>query len=197
MLVADRAGYLPASMVTEEYRNTSFCTADATTNSFNSMLMCFYIDTALALLVLALGATGRAGPLVVWQALSLFSHGVFHLAQYVYGIPVPDHIDLVLYPAFTLAMLCGFGLGVTVGSPLHAFGVAAVLVVVQRTFVPPHYVFPFANTWIYTMATVMGVWRGVPPKSAVRYRRTPTSIHLPTCFHERIPACIHRNSLAH
>eukprot|EP00035_Acanthoeca_spectabilis_P016790 m.349698 g.349698 ORF g.349698 m.349698 type:complete len:254 (+) comp16577_c0_seq5:252-1013(+) len=156
MLWADRQGHI--DVVDVEYKKTSFCVTEETDGAIHSYKLCFYVDTAIAAFLLLMAASGRKSANIYGAAISVFSHGVFHMSQYVFGWPpLPSHIDVIIGPFFTLCMLLGFGYGNTVGNTAILIAMVAVLEAVRMMFVPIHYTFAYINGWIYAVATIAGV----------------------------------------
>lgn len=151
LVVADHKGYV--SVIDPEYKEAGFCVAEHQSNGFNSYQLCFFIDTAACLCLLFFkDASYALGPVC-----TIFFHGAFHMAQYVFGWPLPPTVGLVAYPVFTLAMVAGFGVGTKVGSKLTCVVVVLAIELFRRAFVPLAFDFAYANTWIYAIATAVGV----------------------------------------
>mmetsp|Transcript_35351 Transcript_35351/g.92458 ORF Transcript_35351/g.92458 Transcript_35351/m.92458 type:complete len:268 (+) Transcript_35351:133-936(+) len=166
MLLADHGGYI--SVLDPEYRKTGFCTATTDTHSFDSMELCFYIDTAATALILGKVALGANVKNAYGVCAALFVHGAFHLSQTWYGWPYPPVVDDVVHILFAMAFVGGFGIGRSVGNLFHFVAVVVAIELFRRAFVTLPFEFAYANAWIYaivgTVAAVEGA-RGEPPIS--------------------------------
>lgn len=153
---------------------------EETDGAIHSYKLCFYVDTAIAAFLLLMAASGRKSANTYGAAISVFSHGVFHMSQYVFGWPpLPSHIDVIIGPFFTLCMLLGFGYGNTVGNTTILIAMVAVLEAVRMMFVPIHYTFAYINGWIYAVATIAGVSIGRKANPMVRASQLSFSQSLP------------------
>ena len=170
MIAADHAGHF--TLIDAEYKATGFCRASAHSHGFDSYQLCFVVDTLGCVLLLALWWRGKHGSATVGPAASIFMHGAFHMAQFLYGWPLPLHVQRLVYPAFTLAFVGGFGVGSKVGTKLHLVLIAAAIELFRMAFVSNPFAFAYVNTWVYALGTGVGIAQGVtqgvkpPPPSA-------------------------------
>jgi len=147
----DKAGFI--AVLDAEYRANGFCVADHETHGFNSYQMCFFIDTAACAILLSME---KAREYHGYTA-SVFVHGCFHFAQYIYGWPMPEMIHIIAYTLFTLAFLGGFGIGSKAGSKTTLAVTTLIVVLVERFLIPTSMSFAYTNAWIYATATAVSV----------------------------------------
>jgi|EP01047_Picozoa_sp_COSAG01_P057272 hypothetical protein len=160
LIAADHAGHF--SLITDEYRETGFCRANSFSDGFDSYQLCFVVDMLGCLALTALWWGGqKKGINTVGPAASIFMHGIFHMAQFLFGWPLPVHVERVVSPLFVLSFVGGFGVGSKVGTTVHLVVIAAAIELFRVTFVSPPFAFAYANSWIYAVATGVGATQQV------------------------------------
>lgn len=156
----DRAGII--SVLDAEYRANGFCVADHETDGFNSYQMSFFIDAIVCAILLSM----RKARQYHGYTASVFFHGCFHLAQYVFGWPLPAALHILAYTIFTLAFLGAFGIGSKAGSKATLAVTTSIIVVVECLLIPTSMAFAYTNAWIYMTGTVVAVSQPQSKKSS-------------------------------
>ena len=155
LVATDHAGVV--SLLDDEYKTLGFCSASRPSHQFNSYLLCFLVDTFACIILLS---KGKRGCNTVGNAVSIFVHGAFHMAQFLVGWPLPPQVGLVVYPAFALGFVGGIGVGFRVGTKLHMIALAVAVEIFRMAFVPTAFDFAYAHAWIFGVTMAVSIYEG-------------------------------------